>query len=354
MHVKPALSIAGTHLWPLLAGGRRNKPLGQIFQELRDIRALYGVLPLHYIRLGLYRADTGDARTFLPSALADRKRRRLQDVDAQRTLGDKHLFHTEMAAAGVPLADLALTVSDGKCIAPDGSALSTDAAQALLADAPYDLISKPANGAGGAGVRLVDDTAGALAMAVSDTTTTLFEERLKPHPAMAPLFCGAINTIRIDTTLEDGIWRHSGASIRLGRRDEVVDNGPAGGLVANIDVKTGRLTGTLHNLQKGRISIGDRHPDTGAPLTDFQLPDWDAMCAITRHAADVAKGAVTIGWDMALTDRGPVVIEGNAGWNINMLQLGTIGLLDTPTGRLLFPDIQKSVTRAAIPQGASA
>ena len=354
MHVKPALSIAGTHLWPLLAGGRRNKPLRQITSDLRSLHTLYGVVPLHYIRLALYRAETPDVRHFLPSSLADRRRRPLQDQDAQRILGDKERFHATMSAANVPLPQLALAVTGDNCVTADSTVLSIAEAAVHLHAQPFDLISKPANGAGGAGVSLVTDIDASLHTAQHAGGTILFEERLRPHPAMAPLFCGAINTIRIDTTLQDGVWRHSGAAIRLGAQNEVVDNGPAGGLVAGVNVRTGRLTGTLHNLNKGRISIGDRHPVTGTPLRDFQLPDWDAMCATACAAAETVKGAVTIGWDMALTDRGPVIIEGNAGWNINMLQLCGDGLLDQPIGRLLFAQVHQAVHTQTLPKGVSA
>jgi hypothetical protein len=57
-----------------------------------------------------------------------------------------------------------------------------------------------------------------------------------------------------------------------------------------------------------------RHPDTGVLLDGHRLPglaDATAMaCAFHREIG----GLHTIGWDLALTGGGPMIVEANAHW----------------------------------------
>jgi len=45
------------------------------------------------------------------------------------------------------------------------------------------------------------------------------------------------------------------------------------------------------------------------------LPFWDEACALAETAARHFLPIRTIGWDVALTPEGPVILEGNFWWN---------------------------------------
>jgi hypothetical protein len=57
------------------------------------------------------------------------------------------------------------------------------------------------------------------------------------------------------------------------------------------------------------------HPKTGAPFADFQLPHWQEARKLAEHAAVLFLPLRTIGWDLALTDDGPLLLQGNAEWD---------------------------------------
>ena len=57
------------------------------------------------------------------------------------------------------------------------------------------------------------------------------------------------------------------------------------------------------------------HPKTGEPFADFQLPHWQEARKLAEHAAMLFLPLRTIGWDLALTDDGPLLLEGNAEWD---------------------------------------
>jgi hypothetical protein len=74
-----------------------------------------------------------------------------------------------------------------------------------------------------------------------------------------------------------------------------------------------------------------RHPDSGAPIEGFALPYWREVreLAITAHRTFPAM--VSVGWDIAITASGPVLVEGNAVWCVDLAQMSTARpLADTP------------------------
>jgi hypothetical protein len=82
-----------------------------------------------------------------------------------------------------------------------------------------------------------------------------------------------------------------------------------GNLVVSIDAKTGTL---LEAFADGAPC--PNHPDTRVVISGFQLPHWAAACALVRRAALLFRPVRAIGWDVALTEDGPVLVEGNSEW----------------------------------------
>ena len=66
------------------------------------------------------------------------------------------------------------------------------------------------------------------------------------------------------------------------------------------------------------------------------------MCS---RAAIATPGLNTVGWDVALTPEGPVLIEGNPDWDLPMVQVHTRGLLQ--------PDVRKQLAEFGLsfPEG---
>ena len=49
------------------------------------------------------------------------------------------------------------------------------------------------------------------------------------------------------------------------------------------------------------------------PIEGFQLPVWTEACQLAREAARLFLPLRFVGWDIALTETGPVLVEAN--WN---------------------------------------
>ena len=77
------------------------------------------------------------------------------------------------------------------------------------------------------------------------------------------------------------------------------------------------------------LAVKTRHPDTDALLTGFCHPQWDAMKALAVEAARLMRHVPMIGWDIACTDDGPVIVEMNETPDLFLVQMADRrGVLD--------------------------
>ena len=97
-----------------------------------------------------------------------------------------------------------------------------------------------------------------------------------------------------------------------------VDNGSRGGLVANVDIETGRMSEarTLHNL-----TVYDVHPDTRAQIKGRVIPNWENIKAGVLEVSRNFQYLDIIAWDILPTDEGFTVIEANTSSGVNIIQL---------------------------------
>jgi hypothetical protein len=114
---------------------------------------------------------------------------------------------------------------------------------------------------------------------------------------------------------------------------------------AAIDLESGRL-GRMCNdkdLRPGRWS--DHHPVTGAPVAGRVLEAWPDIRALAEAAQRVFADRMLVGWDIALTPSGPVILEGNSYPDVHFLQrvhAQPIGL------SLLGPPLRRALDAARV------
>ncbi len=136
----------------------------------------------------------------------------------------------------------------------------------------------------------------------------IVEELIIQVPEMAQFHPSSLNTIRVATVMFDDGVEVIAAFFRTGRGGNIVDNAGAGGVFGTIDIGTGVVD-----------AVGDEygnsyevHPDTGIRMLGFQIPHWEEAVEMAKELASVVKGNRYGGWDLALTEKGWVMIEGNA------------------------------------------
>jgi hypothetical protein len=146
----------------------------------------------------------------------------------------------------------------------------------------------------------------------SRRSPVLVQARLGNHPDVAPLTNGALAAVRLITgRRRDGSVVLIDALACLPSGGEIASTG-TGGIVSSVDLDDGRLR-DAYRFTPARESV-ERHPDTGARIAGARLPDWAQALAHVTAAHTLLPGFVLLGWDVAFTPAGPVLIEGNSGW----------------------------------------
>ncbi|MBI1196553.1 MAG: hypothetical protein GC203_01670 [Phenylobacterium sp.] len=217
-------------------------------------------------------------------------------------LADKARFHDRCAAAGLPHPQTVAVAAGGHV-----EVRADPAGRALAA--------KPADGEGGDGVRMLGAVADAAdlraKLAGAGRARLIVQPRVAAHPALADLALNALPTVRIVTMLDEaGRPEAVSATFRFPSVETAcVDNMKAGGLIAAVDLETGTLGPACKGYGGGDHDV---HPVTSGAITGRSLPDWHAALALARRAhGEAFSDYALIGWDVALTPDGPLLIEGN-------------------------------------------
>lgn len=153
------------------------------------------------------------------------------------------------------------------------------------------------------------------------TTTYLLQPRIENHPELAGLSNGSLPTVRFNTYIDtDGCIEEFWPVFRMPCRESIVDNYQADNMVAPVDLQTGRL-GKAVIRKNGVILEAVVHPDTGSIISGTQLPFWAEVRALCRQAQKCCEKERFVGWDVALTVDGPILIEANPSFGIELLQV---------------------------------
>ncbi|MES1151279.1 MAG: sugar-transfer associated ATP-grasp domain-containing protein [Dongia sp.] len=89
---------------------------------------------------------------------------------------------------------------------------------------------------------------------------------------------------------------------------------------SKIDRDTGRMNRACADRDIAPDAWWDINPKTGARITGRVVSGWPAMAALAVAAHRVFSGWAVIGWDLAWTPDGPVLVEGNSDPDPHYLQ----------------------------------
>ena len=150
----------------------------------------------------------------------------------------------------------------------------------------------------------------------------LIQRRLTNDTRLRDLALDALATVRCVTAIaEDGTPEPIRAVFRMPSRERsIVDNFHAGGIAAAIDLVTGQLAQATDMGLAPSIGWVDCHPVTGARIAGRVLPDWPEMLAVVLDAHRAFADRPIIGWDVALTTDGIIIVEGNAAADTDIIQ----------------------------------
>lgn len=157
----------------------------------------------------------------------------------------------------------------------------------------------------------------------------LVQECLENHSDLQDLSSG-LTSLRITSCRnEQAQFEATNATLKISFAGGAVDNFHQGGGVARVDMPTGRV-GPASDSWKDRPCVWHKvHPTTGALIEGRLLPAWTQTVAMVERAHALFPDRIMLGFDVAITSRGPVIIEGNVQSGCDMIQRTH----DLPIGR---------------------
>ena len=141
--------------------------------------------------------------------------------------------------------------------------------------------------------------------------------------AISPMMAGrraAKISFTIGVTINDGVSTHLFAAIlRVGtKKSGCADNTSAGGIALGIKDDGFLFDKGMLKPQYGTLLSA--HPDTGVVLSKFKIPYYEDAVKLVCHAHKFFYNVRSIGWDVAISEKGPIIIEGNDNWEITSIQ----------------------------------
>jgi len=245
-------------------------------------------------------------------------------------LSDKLLFSLRCYEHNVPAVPVLLALERGMVTYGGGRKPTLP---------PIDLFVKPTSGKGGRGAERWDYVQAGFYKGSDGTVLTeaellvrlqtlsfprgcLVQPRVVNHPLIADLSNGALVTMRIMTCRnERGEFEVTNAVLRMAQgRNTVVDNFHAGGIAAKVDLRSGALGRATDRGVDAITGWCVTHPDTGAQICGRRLPFWREILDLVRHAHTVFSDRIFVGWDVALLQDGPWLVEGNGAPDLDIIQ----------------------------------
>ncbi len=150
----------------------------------------------------------------------------------------------------------------------------------------------------------------------------LVQAALQAHDQLRDLAMDVLTSCRIMTVKnEHGGFEVTHAVFKSSTRPgAIVDNFHRGGIVSRVDIASGRL-GPASDAGVGRPCVWhERHPSTDASIVGRRLPMWEQVLDLVQRAHAAFPDRVTVGWDVSITNDGPVILEGNVQSGCDMIQ----------------------------------
>lgn len=321
-------------------------------RRLSDVHLLWG--PLYARRnhglgakfFSLYSLAEVPKRTwgdYLDNEPLKKRYAAITSQEARQLADDKIKFFEHCSAHGIATANIVALITKA---APNGSTIphvlaASDLERLLV---PGEYFVKPSNGSHGKGTFSLSVTATGLRWsggnsgsfadlaryceeALAFTRALIVQPKLANHHVIRNITqAKGLSTIRVVTIRNAGQIDVIAGAVRIVVGESDVDNfshGASGNLVAGVDVDSGKMITSIGSRSRSWPAMMHvaKHPQSGASIVGVQLPYWREVLELVKRAHTTIPGLHTVGWDVAILESGPVIVEANWRYDIDILQV---------------------------------
>jgi len=315
--------------WRIVYKDKERKALHRILKEFLIASFKSKSIATYYFTSFLYKKHITNYMDYISHKEWQFMQRAICDSMTYVILGDKLYFHEYFDKFKIPMPRLlAYNIREKFFVSDDNGWISyeitsseslSNLLKTLLGKSfNYVIFVKPTVSSGGIGIFrftgqeiISPNPQMNVFFKNSLSGTYIYQEEVNQHKDLSILNPNSLNTVRIDTFKALGKKPEVlSAYLRIGRARGYVDNLASGGLRVGINMETGTLKmyGT-NEIHHGALFI-THHPETGIEFNGFQIPFFNKMKLMSIEAANCLPQSL-IGWDIAISNNGPVLIEGN-------------------------------------------
>ncbi|HRQ46766.1 MAG TPA: sugar-transfer associated ATP-grasp domain-containing protein [Rhodocyclaceae bacterium] len=240
-------------------------------------------------------------------------------------LQDKLLFERYFAARGIPVARSIGATEHGGLLRDDGT-LDRDFWRRAKDDLEgMELFVKPRYGIKGRGAFKLRFTDGQIILNDTPTNPEELDERLsgsahivqkviEQHPSIAQLHPPSLNTLRIIMFRSADEIHVFLPYLRMACGGRITDNNAVSRALVQVDEHSGRAHANGYLIREGVASTISKHPDSGIVFSELAIPYLGESIELAKSAHRWMPDMYSIGWDVAITPNGPLLLEGNDDW----------------------------------------
>jgi hypothetical protein len=304
-------------------------------REMKVLHQYWGCYPFQYIRYGMYKKSCTlsiqQMKDYIPNYFAyylffpEFYKNYLIISD------DKELTYRIFESANIPQPITLIQFKNQLFYNSKKDIINDPEVNEIISrSSSKSLFFKPTLGLGGRGIWVFNKeneifkdkeghalNADLIRQKLSKDDNYILQEGIIQHKELNKIYPKAVNTFRIMTKTEKGKVKIMFAMLRMGQGGNQLDNASLSGLVCKINIKTGEFDELgITGLQKTLTE----HPDSKFKFKGYVFPYWDEIVSFITIAAQKIDDLGYIGWDLAYSESGPLIIEVNAGAGLEYLQ----------------------------------
>lgn len=160
----------------------------------------------------------------------------------------------------------------------------------------------------------------------------MFQEVYENSDQLKGIYNLSLNTFRIITYYNKGNVMILYAMLKFGNCGERTDNAHTGGIYIKVNPQSGILDDHAYDEEQ---NIYYEHPFSHQEFKNIKILNWEKVVNVSISCAEAFPDLRFIGWDIAITTKGVIVIEGNSSPGLTIIQR-------THNGMPLFLEICKN------------
>lgn len=304
-----------------------------IINDLRKINSGKGFLNYsNYFQSLMHKKDAGNISDYFDGELMHKIILNFNRQGKHVILEDKIKFANLMITNEISTAKYVGCIRSGVLISKDNDRYDLSNKDAVISiisiwlNEYKTLFIKKIDTSGGKGIVKIDNGDTIDIDVLDFDSDYIIEQGLIQHQKLNQINPSCINSLRvISIKVENEVFIAS-CFLRVGTGNSFVDNSSAGGIFVHYNLSDNRLGKKAYTKAGSGAKSYFLHPNTKFSFDGQQLPYPHEVESLVKKSAHIFDDINLIGWDIAYTVDGPVILEGNSNPSLQGPQITLKGL----------------------------